>query len=248
VVVEDLHWAEPPLLEMIERILARSSGRLFVVATARPEFAEMRPGWGSWPGISQIALEPLTAEQSRELLSELLPDARPEIHETVIAAAEGNPFFTEEIVRHLGDSENAAALPIPSTVWALLAARIDALPDAEKAVLQDAAVVGRAFWPPALEAMRPGRTVDDSLRALEDKGLIVTRPTSSLPGQTELWFRQFTDPGRRLWLYSQAQANRRSRGSRRLDRPARGRPSRRVHRAAGAPLRGGGHRGRRGSS
>jgi tetratricopeptide (TPR) repeat protein len=50
-------------------------------------------------------------------------------------------------------------------------------------------VVGRAFWPPALETMRPGRAVDDSLRALEDKGLIVTRPTSSLPGQTELWFR-----------------------------------------------------------
>jgi class 3 adenylate cyclase len=59
VVIEDLHWAEPPLLEMIERILARSSGRLFVVATARPEFAETRPGWGSRPGISQIALEPL---------------------------------------------------------------------------------------------------------------------------------------------------------------------------------------------
>jgi class 3 adenylate cyclase len=189
VVVEDLHWAEPPLLEMIERILARSSGRLFIVATARPEFAEMRPVWGTKPGISQIALEPLTEAQSRELLSELLPDARPELHETVIAAAEGNPFFTEEIVRHLGDSDDASTLAIPSTVWALLTARIDSLPDAEKAVLQDAAVVGRAFWPQALEAMRPGRAVDDSLRALEDKGLIVTRPTSSLPGQTELWFR-----------------------------------------------------------
>ena len=189
VVVEDLHWAEPPLLEMVERILARSSGRLFMVATARPEFAEMRPGWGSRPGISQIALEPLTETQSRELLLELLPDARPDLHQTVIAAAEGNPFFTEEIVRHLGDAEAALTLAIPSTVWALLAGRIDALPDAEKAVLQDAAVVGRAFWATALEAMRPDRAVHDSLRALEDKGLIVTRPTSSLPGQTELWFR-----------------------------------------------------------
>jgi class 3 adenylate cyclase len=189
VVVEDLHWAEPPLLEMIERILARSSGRLFMIATARPEFAEMRPAWGSRPGISQIALEPLTEAESRELLSDLLPNARPDLHATVIAAAEGNPLFTEEIVRHLGDSEDASTLPIPSTVWALLAARIDALPDSEKAVLQDAAVVGRAFWPAALEAMRPDRAADDSLRALEDKGLIVTRPTSSLPGQMELWFR-----------------------------------------------------------
>jgi class 3 adenylate cyclase/tetratricopeptide (TPR) repeat protein len=189
VVVEDLHWAEPPLLEMIERILARSSGRLFLLTTARPEFAEMRPRWGSMPGISQIALEPLTAVESRELLSDLLPNARPDLHETVIAAAEGNPLFTEEIVRHLGDSDAASTLPIPSTVWALLAGRIDALPDAEKAVLQDAAVVGRAFWATALDAMRPGRAVDDSLRALEEKGLIVTRPTSSMLGQTELWFR-----------------------------------------------------------
>jgi class 3 adenylate cyclase len=189
IVVEDLHWAEPPLLEMVERILARSGGRLFIVATARPAFAEMRPGWAARPAMSQISLEPLTETQARELLSDLLPDARPELSDKVIAAAEGNPFFTEEIVRHVGQSNAASTLAIPPTVWALLAARIDALPDDDKAVLQDAAVAGRVFWATALEAMRPGRPVHESLRSLEEKGLIVTRPTSSLPGQTELWFR-----------------------------------------------------------
>jgi class 3 adenylate cyclase len=189
VVIEDLHWAEPPLLDMVERILTWSSGRLFIVATARPEFTEMRPRWSSQPAISQISLEPLTNTESRLLLEELLPGATSELHERVIAAAEGNPFFTEEIVRHLGAPDASATLAIPSTVWALLAARIDALPPEEKAVLQDAAVVGRAFWAPTLEAVRPGGPIQESLQSLEEKGLIVTRPTSSLPGQKELWFR-----------------------------------------------------------
>jgi class 3 adenylate cyclase len=189
VVIEDLHWAEPPLLEMIERIVARAGGKLFIVATARPEFAELRPGWGARPAISQLSLEPLTQAESRELLSDLLPDARPELYEKVIAAAEGNPFFTEEIVRHVGESDAASTLAMPTSVWALLAARIDALAGDEKVAVQDAAVVGRAFWVTALEAMRPGRPIRDTLLSLEEKGLIVTRPTSSLPDQTELWFK-----------------------------------------------------------
>jgi class 3 adenylate cyclase len=190
VVIEDLHWAEPPLFEMIERMLARSSGRLLIVATARPEFADVRPGWSSKPGMAQISLEPFTDAESRELLCALLPDARPEVYEKVVAAAEGNPFFTEEIVRHLtAVEEPASTVAIPSTVWALLAARIDALADEEKSLLQDAAVVGRAFWPTPLEGMRPGRRAHDTLRSLEEQGLIMTRPTSSLPGEAELWFR-----------------------------------------------------------
>ena len=189
IVLEDLHWAEPPLLEMIERIVARSSGRLCIVATARPEFTDERPGWGSKPGMAQIALEPLTDAESHELLSELLPDADPELRDKVVATAEGNPLFTEEIAGHLAGKGRESTVAIPNTVRALLAARIDALAEDEKSLLQDAAVVGRAFWPAPLQAMRPGRPQQDALQSLEDKGLIVIRPTSSLPGQTELWFR-----------------------------------------------------------
>jgi class 3 adenylate cyclase len=189
VVIEDLHWAEPPLFEMIQRILVRSRGCLFLVATARPEFADVQPPWSGAPGVAQISLEPLTEAESRELLAVLLPDARPELCDKVVTTAEGNPFFTEEIAHHLAGLGSEATAAIPSTVWALLATRIDALADEDKSLLQDAAVVGRAFWPAPLETMRPGRSPHDSLRSLEEQGLIVTRPASSLPAQTELWFR-----------------------------------------------------------
>jgi class 3 adenylate cyclase/tetratricopeptide (TPR) repeat protein len=202
VVIEDLHWADPPLLEMVERILLRSTGRLFIIATARPEFAELNPGWSSRRAMSQISLEPLTEGQSRRLVDELLPEAQPELGQKIIAAADGNPFFAEEIVRHLAEEgvlqpkgERVAelgsevTLAIPSTVRALLAARIDSIPEPEKAVLQDAAVVGRSFWATTLEALRPGTEIHGYLASLEERGLIVTRPSTSLPGHTELWFR-----------------------------------------------------------
>jgi DNA-binding SARP family transcriptional activator/tetratricopeptide (TPR) repeat protein len=180
-VVEDLHWAESALLDMLEQLVARSAGPLLVVVTARPELLEARPGWGARRAASQLTLEPLTDDESRRLVAELLPDAPGAVHERVVAQAEGNPFFAEEIAYHLRDRGRDE--PVPTTVRAVLAARVDALPAAEKRALQDAAVVGRAFW---AEATGAGA---DALRALEERGLVTTRPTSSLPGQTELWFR-----------------------------------------------------------
>jgi class 3 adenylate cyclase len=202
VIVEDLHWAEPPLLDMIEHLVSRSSGRLLLLATGRSEFAEMRPAWSARPAMSQIALEPLTTVQAQELVEELLPQSGGGLRERVLSAAEGNPFFAEEIVRHLIDQgavargDGGAAqvdadvrLAIPDTVRALLAARIDALPAEQKRVLQDAAAVGRVFWTTTLESMRPEARIREALRGLEDKGLVVTQATSSLPGETELVFR-----------------------------------------------------------
>jgi hypothetical protein len=187
IIVEDLHWAEAPLLEMLERIVARSSGPLVLVATARPEFAEAHRGWRYGAGMSQIGLEPLGAAHAREFVEQLLPDAGPALRERVLRLAEGNPFFAQEIARHLGaDTEPAAA--IPHTVRALLAARIDALPEAEKSALQHAAVVGRRFWLSALEPNETGVPLPPLLRSLENRGLVVSRPVSSLPGERELWF------------------------------------------------------------
>jgi DNA-binding SARP family transcriptional activator len=188
VVIEDLHWAEEPLLEMLERTIARSTGPLLLVATARPELAERRPGWSARPGVSQISLEPLTDAASRELVAELLPHADAELRGRVAATAEGNPFFAEELARHLSDERGALA-EVPTTVRAVLAARVDRLPEAEKQVLQDAAVVGRVFWASTLEAIEPRRGIREALRTLEGRELVVTQPTSSLPGNTELSFR-----------------------------------------------------------
>jgi class 3 adenylate cyclase len=202
VFVEDLHWAEPLLLDMIEHLVTRSSGGAFLVATGRPEFVEMRPGWSARPGMSQIRLDPLAEPDARALVADLLPSIRDELRDQVLGAAEGNPFFAEEIVRHLIDegvlalagaavveADGQAAVAIPDTVRALVAARVDALPAEEKRTLQEAAVVGRVFWATTLTSTRPEAPVRETLAALEDRGLVVTRASSSLPGQTELAFR-----------------------------------------------------------
>ena len=187
VTIEDLHWAEAPLLAMLEGIVARSEGPIMVLATARPAFAEAHPGWSYRGGMSQIGLEPLTQAQSRELVERLLPNAGTALRERVTAMAEGNPFFTQEIAHHLGEEAEPPAV-IPNSVRALLAARIDGLPAAEKSALQHAAVVGRRFWVSALEPNQTGLPVPPLLRRLEDRGLLVSRTASALPGQRELWF------------------------------------------------------------
>jgi len=202
VVIDDLHRAESPLLDMMEHLLSRSTGSALLIATARPELADVRPGWSSRRGMSQIALEPLTGANLEELLDRLLPQVGTELREKISGAAEGNPFFAEEIVGHLIDegvlarqgeqiveAHSDAPVTIPDTVRALLAARVDALPGDEKRTLQDAAAVGRTFWLSSLESMRGGTPIRGVLSGLENKGLIVVRPTSSLPGQVELSFR-----------------------------------------------------------
>jgi DNA-binding SARP family transcriptional activator len=171
-VVEDLHWAEAALLDMLEQLVARSAGPLLVVVTARPELLEARPGWGGRRAASQLTLEPLTDDESRRLVAELLPGASAAVQDRVVAQAEGNPFFAEEIAYHLRDRGRDE--PVPTTVRAVLAARVDALPPAEKRALQDAAVVGRSFWASSLEATGAR---SDALRALEERGLVITRPT-----------------------------------------------------------------------
>jgi class 3 adenylate cyclase len=201
VVIEDLHRGEAPLLDMVEHLVSRSTGPVFMIATGRPELAQVRAGWSARSGMSQISLDPLSDSHAETLLHELLPSVSSGLRQRILAAAEGNPLFAEEIVAHLIDRGVLARTPdgidevspdanvtIPDTVRALLAARVDVLPAEEKRTLQDAAVVGRIFWTTTLEAMRDG-SVRPALRALEDKGFVLTRPTSSLSGQTELAFR-----------------------------------------------------------
>ncbi|HET9555557.1 MAG TPA: hypothetical protein VFS70_00340, partial [Actinomycetota bacterium] len=112
-----------------------------------------------------------------------LPD---ELGEEVLARAEGNPLFLEELVLHL---EGPGMGALPDSLQALLAARIDALPTADKRVLQRAAVVGRVFWEDPVDRALGGERVAAGLRSLERRGFVVRRPASSLPGQTELAFR-----------------------------------------------------------
>jgi DNA-binding SARP family transcriptional activator len=189
-VVEDLHWAGAELLETLELTVARATGPLLVLTTARPELAEAHPGFGGQAGeaFASISLRPLTDVHSRELLASLtsagrLPAGR---GEEVLARAEGNPLFLEELVLHLA---GAGAGALPDSLQALLAARIDALSTADKRVLQQAAVVGRVFWEDPVRRALDVETVAAVLGHLERRGFVVRRPASSLPGQAELSFR-----------------------------------------------------------
>ena len=204
--IEDLHWAGAPALDMIERLATRTTGPLVILATARPEFLEGHPGFGAAGGAppTAISLRPLTDAQGTELVERLLTvaDLPVSLQADILAKAEGNPFFVEEIVRRLidegvlvqeGDHWRAtgAALTttIPDSIYALLAARVDALAASDRRVLQEAAVIGRAFWAAAVAHAIPGDGVAESLAVLERKGLVVVRPMSTLSGQEEFAFR-----------------------------------------------------------
>jgi AAA ATPase-like protein/adenylate/guanylate cyclase family protein len=203
-VIEDLHWAGDQLVETLERVLARSTGPLLLIATARPDFSESRPGFAIGRGnFSAISLQPLTTSQSSELVDGLLDAATlpASLRAEILAKAEGNPFFVEELLGRLIDEEglvhkegawqatgSAEEISLPDSVHGLLAARIDALPREEKRVLQEAAVVGRVFWEAPI-AQDGNGSVGAALMALEGRGLVFARPTSSIAGQLEYMFK-----------------------------------------------------------
>ncbi|MDX6628988.1 MAG: hypothetical protein QOH00_1234 [Gaiellales bacterium] len=192
VLIEDVHWADAAVLELLEDVANHAAGPLFFVCTARPELTARRPTWGGGRrSFTGLAVEPLDSSDSARLAEFLLDAAIGERERAqIVARAEGNPFFLEEIVR-----TRAATTPgadaLPDTVHAALAARIDLLPGDEKRVLQTAAVVGRVFWPAAVTdvaALEPG-AVSQLLDRLQNRDLILGRLASSMSGQRELIFK-----------------------------------------------------------
>jgi class 3 adenylate cyclase len=194
--IEDVHWAEGQLLDLIEYVLGRAEGPLLVIATARPEFLERRPGWGARAGGEQFGLEPLSAHDCVRMLDELLAGGLPaDLSEMVVERAEGNPFFVEELLGVLIDRgllarENGGwrlhefprEFAVPDSVHAVLAARIDLLGPAEKSALQAAAVIGRVFWTgPVYEFLE----AKPDLRVLEDRDFVRRRSGSSIAGERE---------------------------------------------------------------
>ncbi|GIH08002.1 hypothetical protein Rhe02_60690 [Rhizocola hellebori] len=189
VVVEDLHWAGAPLLEMLARLASRSTGPVVLLTTARPEFLEEHPLFGTGQGsdMSMISLRPLGDRSSRELVASLprSGDIGASRRDEIVERAEGNPYFLDQLVAHVADGGSGV---LPDTIHATLAARVDALPAAEKQLLQAAAVVGRIFWAEPVGSRVTGDAAE-TLAALESRGLILARQTSSLTGQTEFAFK-----------------------------------------------------------
>jgi class 3 adenylate cyclase len=198
VLIEDLHWAEDELLDLIGTLFRQVTGPLLLVGTARPEFAADRPavGGGRRAG-TQLWLEPLPPAHSEEMLKTMLAAELPSsLRDLVVQGAEGNPFFIEELVatfidqgvlRRSNGGWSVEDLPqgfrVPDSVQAVLAARIDLLPPAEKAALQAAAVIGRAFWSGPVYALLEG--VEPDFAVLEEREFIRRRAGSSLTGERE---------------------------------------------------------------
>jgi predicted ATPase/DNA-binding SARP family transcriptional activator len=196
VVFDDVQWAEPTFLDLVEHVIDWSSGRsILILALARPELLENRPLWaGGTPKSTVIRVEPLSAQESEELIEHLLGEARlpPRVRAEVARAAGGNPLFIEQMLAMIYE-EGAGpgeALAVPSSIQALLAARLDRLPAEERMVLGRAAVVGAEFSRGAVVDVTPivpGESIDRHLQALIRRELIAPSP-SALPGADGLRF------------------------------------------------------------
>jgi len=184
-VFEDIHWAEEPLLELVEQ-LARSlqDSPVLIVAVARPELLDTRPTWGG--GIrnaSAIDLLPLGDDESEELSNALLSrtDVTRIQRGLVLERAEGNPLFLEEIAHALRDGRGLDG--IPDSLQALIASRIDGVAADEKKLLQSAALIGRVFWRGALERLAPDIEVVELLDRLVNREFVVAEERSSISGE-----------------------------------------------------------------
>ena len=193
-VFEDLHWADESLLDFVDHVVDWARGvPILVLCTSRPELLERRPGWGGGKlNATTVALTPLSDDETSELVGALaaqatLPD---DARATILARAAGNPLYAEQYVRMLADrAGDPAELALPETVQGIIAARLDGLPADEKALLQRAAVIGKVFWPGALQALGEGDDVERLLHALERKDIVRRERRSSVGDQVEHAFR-----------------------------------------------------------
>jgi class 3 adenylate cyclase/tetratricopeptide (TPR) repeat protein len=171
-VLEDIHWGEPALLDLIDH-LAESTrdAPILLLCLARPELLDGRPSWGGGKvNATTILLEPLDAEHADKLVANLAGDVlEPAARQTITEVAEGNPLFLEEMVAMVVD--DGAPGIVPPTIAALLAARLELLPAAERETLAVAAVVGRFFSTDAVVALA-GEDARATLESLERKDLI----------------------------------------------------------------------------
>ena len=208
VVVDDLHWSAPPLLDLIEHVLHWSRDvPLLLLCLARPEFLDERPGWGGGKmNATTILLEPFDERDSSMLVENLLEtaDLPSELTDRVVRAAEGNPLFVEELLAMLVDdgslvrddgrwrqTASLSELTLPSSIQALLAARLDQLEPSELRVIEGGAVVGQVFYRAALAELAPEALAPDVgtyLKSLMRKDLV--RPEGGgFPGDETYRFR-----------------------------------------------------------
>jgi class 3 adenylate cyclase len=185
-VFEDIHWADANMLDLIETLATRVRALpLLLLTLSRPELHDTRQGWAN--GISAytaLTLSPLGEQHARELAVRRLGDT--DRVDEVIRVAEGNPLFIEQLAATIGETASGT---LPTSVRALVAARLDALPRAERALLIDASVVGKVFWEGALRAMSPDNgELTHLLEELERRDLVRREAASMIEGEQQFAF------------------------------------------------------------
>ncbi|MFX1265944.1 MAG: ABC transporter substrate-binding protein, partial [Promethearchaeota archaeon] len=215
ILVDDLHWADDSSLDALNHLsLALRDQPVMIACTARPPLFERRPHWGEGqPFHSRLALRPLSKWDSRRLVVEILqklPEVPRALRDLIVAGAEGNPFYIEELVkmqiedsvivkeeeRWRLDPARLAKVRVPESLTGVLQARLDRLPPEERIVLQQASVVGRLFWDRAVarirestgKALEPGKLAE-KLSELRDRELVYRRETSAFVDAQEYIFK-----------------------------------------------------------
>jgi DNA-binding SARP family transcriptional activator len=193
-VFEDLHWAEPAFLDLVEFLAqARPGPSILVVCIGRPELLEARPSWGrERPDATTLPLESLAGAEAEAMLGNIAPEVDEATRARVLEVSEGNPLFIEQLVAKLSEESDAGGeLAIPATIEAVLAARLDRLGPGERAVISRAAVAGKEFPVHAVTEMLPKDArpfLDRHLQTLTRKELIGA-PVRSATGGEEFAFR-----------------------------------------------------------
>jgi class 3 adenylate cyclase/tetratricopeptide (TPR) repeat protein len=182
-VLEDIHWAEPTLLDLIEHLVEWTAGApIAVVCLARPELIDNRPGWTG----ERIELDPLPDAEVEQLVVALAADIDPSVRARAIDVSEGNPLFLEQLLALA--AEDGQDLAVPRTIQMLLAARLDRLDPEERALLERAAIVGREFWRRALIALSPPASEVSLLLQRLARRRLVMPERSSLVGEDAFRF------------------------------------------------------------
>jgi class 3 adenylate cyclase/tetratricopeptide (TPR) repeat protein len=197
-VFEDIHWAEEPMLQLVEHMAAWvKDAPLMILCLARTELLDIAPDWGGGRvRAAAIELEPLQPEESEELVEGLLAaaagrDLEDTVRQALLEKTEGNPLFVEETVRMLIE-EGVDGVPsrIPDTLQALIAARIDRLPLEHKTVLRRAAVIGRIFWEGAIvDLCEELGGVPDLAEELVLRDFLSREERSTISGETAYRFK-----------------------------------------------------------
>ncbi|MBA2641628.1 MAG: AAA family ATPase, partial [Actinobacteria bacterium] len=195
VVLDDLQWAEPVFVDLVEHVADFSrNAPIFLLCVARMELLELRPGWGGGkPNSTSVMLEPLKGDECDALIDALLEGVLLEegARIRIAAASEGNPLFVEEMLAMVRDQGGDGEIVVPPTIHALLQARLDTLGSEERVVIERGSVEGQVFHRGSVAELAPEpmrRAVESHLSALVRKELI--RPdNSTFPGDDAFRFR-----------------------------------------------------------